>query len=119
MPQKKPDRKNGKAPGKKADKAAVKAASKPAAKAKVATPAAPTTQSEKMRALYEKLHGAQAQGGAPGQNAPGRKKGFDPHAFHGQGKGQQHNTLMRRTQSRGGGSGGGGGGGGGGGSGSG
>jgi hypothetical protein len=111
-----PSKKNGKTPDKKADK---KAAAKPAAKAasKAAAKPAPTSQSEKMRALYEKLHGASAEhSSGPGQNIPGKKGGFDPHQFHAQGKGARHNTMMRRTQSRGGGSGGGGGGGGGGGS---
>jgi hypothetical protein len=119
MPPKTPEKKPGKAPDKKAaSPAPAKAAAKEPAKSALKAepkPTAPTAQSEKMRALYEKLHGVQGQGVAPGQSVPGRKKAFDPHAFHGQGKGQHHASMIRRTQSRGGGSGGGGGGGGGGG----
>lgn len=92
----------------------------PAAKAKPAAPAGGeqhSAQAEKMRALYEKLHGsAEQRGNIPGQNIPGKKKGFDANQFRGnqKGFGGAGNQMMRRTQSRGGGSGGGGGGGGGG-----
>ena len=79
-----------------------------------------SAQAEKMRALYEKLHGkADQRASIPGQGPPGKKKGgFDASQIRGAGKtfGGGGNQMMRRTQSRGGGSGGGGGGGGSGGS---
>lgn len=114
-----PKDKTGKKPEKKPEPKAAAKSAPPAAKpaAKPAEAEHHSSQAEVARKLYEKLHGAKAQGGAPGQNVPGQKKGFDPHSFHAQGKGARHNTMMRRTQSRGGGGGSGGGGGGGGGSG--
>ena len=80
---------------------------------KSATGADNQSQSERAKALFEKLHGTSAQrnaGGPPGSQ--GKKGGFDPKQFSG-GKGNlggAHNQMMRRTQGRGGGGGGGGGG---------
>jgi hypothetical protein len=102
-----------------AAKLAPKPAPKPAAKPAPAASAGGehSAQAEKMRALYEKLHGtAEQRGNIPGQGLPGKKKGgFDANQFRGNQKGFGGGAnMIRRTQGRGGGSGGGGGGGGGG-----
>ena len=126
---KKPDKKPApkpapaKAAAKPAAKPAPKPAAKPAPKPAPVVKAKPlpaahngehSAQAEKMRALYEKLHGsAEQRSNIPGQGPPGKKKGgFDANQFRGSQKGSFTGSMIRRTQSRGGGSGGGGGGGG-------